>query len=259
MKLSCSQTGEFGPPLVILHGLFGSARNWQGIAKQLASHYTIYALDLRNHGASPHADTMSYQEMAGDVVEFLDKQQLNAPIILGHSMGGKVAMTLALRYPNRLSKLVVVDIAPVTYKHEFNDILQGLASIPMDSIKSRKEADECLAKTIQTLSLRQFLLQNLAPRQGGGYQWRVNLNSIQENMSNIMGFLETKSNVSFKKKTLFIRGALSSYLSASHQVSALNLFPNGTVQTVNKAGHWPHAELPQDFLDLLKPFLDEIV
>ena len=129
MKLSYTQAGESGPPLVIMHGLFGSARNWQGIAKQLANHYTVYALDLRNHGLSPHAATMGYQEMAGDVVKFLDNQQITDSVILGHSMGGKVAMELALSQPDRVNKLVVVDIAPVTYKHDFNDILDGLFSI----------------------------------------------------------------------------------------------------------------------------------
>lgn len=258
MKLSYTQTGESGPPLVIMHGLFGSARNWQGIAKQLANHYTVYALDLRNHGLSPHAATMGYQEMAGDVVKFLDNQELTDSVILGHSMGGKVAMELALSQPNRVNKLVVVDIAPVTYKHDFNDILEGLFSIPLDNVTSRKDADQYLARTIKTLSLRQFLLQNLVKTPDNGYQWRVNLNSIQKNMNNIMGFFKSSSSASFKKKTLFIRGGASSYLSPSHQASALDLFPNGRVETVNKAGHWPHVESPNVFLDLLTPFLAEI-
>ena len=258
MKLSYTRTRGSGPPLVILHGLFGSARNWQSIAKHLASHYTVYALDLRNHGSSPHAVTMSYQEMAGDVIDFLDDQQLTAPVVLGHSMGGKVAMRLALNCPELVSKLVVVDIAPVTYKHDFNDILQGLFNIPLDNITSRKEADEYLAKTVKTLSLRQFLLQNLTSTSTNGYEWRVNLNSIKENMGNIMGFHEANSNASSGKKTLFIRGGTSSYLSPSNQVYALKLFPNGKIETVNKAGHWPHVEAPNVFLNLLTPFLDEI-
>ena len=257
MKLSFSQIGDEKPPLIIMHGLFGSARNWQGIAKQLSDRYTVYALDLRNHGSSAHADKMDYPSMVLDVIEFLDTHNISDAVILGHSMGGKVAMELAMTFPDRVNKLVIVDIAPVAYKHNFDDILQALNSVPVESINSRKDADELLSEKIDVVSLRQFLLQNLVPNPLGGYQWRVNLRSIEQNMDNIMGFPTESSSVLFNKETLFISGEKSTYLAPRYLRVAEEMFPNASVHSVPNAGHWPHIESPAKFLNYLNTFLNQ--
>jgi len=242
-----------GEPLIIMHGLFGSARNWQGIAKQLAGRFSVTTLDLRNHGDSPHSDQMSYSDMAADVAQFMHQQGLAKAHILGHSMGGKVAMTLALTQPELIDKLVIVDIAPITYQHGFEDILTGLKAIPLATLKSRQQADTVLADYIEASSLRQFLLQNLAPIKGGGYQWRIDIGSIKNNLSKIIGFEETLG--TYPGDTLFIGGGASTYLSADSQKEALRRFPKAIIKMIPKVGHWPHVESPKVFLEYLDLFI----
>jgi len=254
VELNFSQHGDQGPPLIILHGLFGSARNWQGIAKQLSDRFSVYTVDLRNHGSSAHADSMDYRSMAADVLFFMQQQGIDSAVLIGHSMGGKVAMQLALSNPERFERLVVVDIAPVAYKHNFDDVLEGLYHVPVDSIKSRKEADQYLAEKITTLSLRQFLLQNLVTNSEGAYQWRVNLTGIEQSMPAIMDFSSVMDET-FSKPSLFINGGQSSYLSARYRPAATKLFPQALFQTVDGAGHWPHVESPLEFMAFLNAFL----
>lgn len=256
MQLNFTQTGENNPPLIIMHGLFGSGRNWQGIAKLLSDRYSVYTLDLRNHGSSPHADAMDYPSMSADVAGFMEQQGLSEAIILGHSMGGKVAMQLAASEPDKVSRLIVVDIAPVTYTHNFDDVLAGLHHVPLDKISSRKEADKYMAEKIDILSLRQFLLQNLVPNTAGGFKWRVNLASIENNMPTIMGFPAIDVAKYVGKKTLFINGEKSTYLAPRYQATASKLFPDAEFETVLKAGHWPHVESPSQFMSILNRFLD---
>jgi esterase len=257
VHLNSQQFGAEGQPLIILHGLFGSARNWRGIAQKLSKTHCVYTLDLRNHGSSPHVDDMSYQVMADDVAEFMRQQNITCAQVLGHSMGGKVAMQLALSRPELLSQLVVVDMAPVKYGHDFDNVLEGLRSINLASITSRIDADKQLAKTLEVLSLRQFLLQNLVSLETGGYAWRVNLDSIESNMLNIMGFPEVGENTPFKKSTLFIGGGNSSYLSARYLAAAKALFPNASVEMLKGVGHWPQVEAPKAFLGVIEPFLNQ--
>lgn len=255
MRLNFSQTAEGLPPLIILHGLFGSARNWQSIARQLSDRYTVYALDLRNHGSSPHDEVMDYPAMSADVIEFIDQHKLQNSIVLGHSLGGKVAMQLALSEPDKLSKLIVVDIAPVRYTHNFDEVLLGFSHVPLDSIKSRKEADSYLAEKINSVSLRQFLLQNLINNASGGYQWRVNLASIEANMDTIMGFPDQQLYSTFNKASLFIKGANSTYLAPRYKALIDERFPEAEWQTIANTGHWPHIESPIDFMACLDKFL----
>ncbi|MEH6502334.1 MAG: alpha/beta fold hydrolase [Cycloclasticus sp.] len=255
MVLNFTEQGNAGPPLIILHGLFGSARNWQGIARQLAERYTVYALDLRNHGSSPHDEVMDYAAMSADVIEFIDQHRLQQPIVLGHSLGGKVAMQLALSEPAKLSKLIIVDIAPVRYTHNFDEVLLGFSHVPLDSIKSRKEADSYLAEKINSVSLRQFLLQNLINNASGGYQWRVNLASIEANMDTIMGFPEQQLHDTFNKASLFIKGGKSTYLAPRYKALIDERFPEAEWQTIANTGHWPHIESPVDFMAGLNKFL----
>ena len=255
LALNFVKQGDADNPLVILHGLFGSARNWQGVAKQLAQWYSVYALDLRNHGSSPHSDAMDYGSMAADVLAFMEQQSLEKVTVLGHSMGGKVAMELALITPNKISQLVIVDIAPVTYTHNFNDVLAGFYHVPLEEIHSRKEADEYLAEKIDVPSLRQFLLQNLLPNPSGGYQWRVNLSAIEANMPAIMAFPSMANKRVFDKPSLFIRGEQSTYLASRYQNVIKEMFSNAEFETIKNAGHWPHIESPVDFMAVLNKFL----
>ena len=242
-----------GEPLIIMHGLFGSARNWQGIAKQLADRFSVYTLDLRNHGNSPHSDRMSYSDMATDVAQLMHQQGLAKAHILGHSMGGKVAMTLALTQPELIDKLIIVDIAPIAYQHGFEDILSGLKAIPLATLKSRQQADTVLADYVEASSLRQFLLQNLVPIKGGGYQWRIDIGSIEKNLNQIIGFEEISG--AYLGDSLFIGGAASTYLSDTSQKEALRYFPNATIKMIPKVGHWPHIESPKVFLEYIGTFV----
>lgn len=253
MALNFQEFGE-GEPLIILHGLFGSGRNWQGIAKQLAERFHVYTVDLRNHGSSPHLESMSYSDMAADLVDFMDQQGLAAAHILAHSMGGKVAMRLALTQAERLLKLMVIDIAPVAYQHGFNDVLAGLKSVPVAEITSRKQADEILSQHIEVVSLRQFLLQSLVPSNSGGYEWRINVSSIENNLTGIIGFELTEAE-EYLGETLFISGGNSTYLSKDKQKIALKYFPSAAIEVIPKVGHWPHVESPAKFLELINSFL----
>ncbi|HIL93379.1 MAG TPA: alpha/beta fold hydrolase [Cycloclasticus sp.] len=253
--LNSTKHGGAGEPLIILHGLFGSARNWQGIAKLLAERYCVYTLDLRNHGSSPHADGMDYPSMAADITAFMNQNNLEQATVLGHSMGGKVAMQLALTAPDKVSRLIIVDIAPVAYQHNFNDVLAGFYHVPLDKVTSRKEADQYLAEKIEVVSLRQFLLQNLIPSAAGRFEWRVNLASIEKNMSAIMGFPANATQACFDKPSLFINGERSTYLAPRYRSSVADIFPNAEFETVLKAGHWPHIESPSAFMEILNQFL----
>ncbi|RME34103.1 MAG: alpha/beta fold hydrolase, partial [Gammaproteobacteria bacterium] len=174
-SLHYTEQGE-GRPLVILHGLFGSGRNWQRVARRLAEHYRVITPDLRNHGRSPHLPGMSYPEMAADLFELMERLDLPSTLLMGHSMGGKVAMTAALQQPEKVTALIVVDIAPVRYRHSFEPIFQALKSIPVEWIRSRQEAERLLAGYIDDSVLRAFLLQNLN-RDESGFHWRINLDA----------------------------------------------------------------------------------
>jgi len=245
-------------PIIILHGLFGSNRNWHPIARALSDEHRVYSLDLRNHGQSAHADVMDYPHMAQDVLAFLEQEAEQSKIqpvtIIAHSMGGKVAMWLALSRPELVQKLVVVDIAPVTYEHDFSEVLEGFQSIPLPSITSRQDAEQYLSKMISQSSLRQFLLQNLQFKEGK-YRWRLNLDAINRCMSAITGFPDTKGIEPFPRRVLFIGGGQSDYLSKANQKLTRQLFPLASFSMIKSAGHWLHAEQPELFMALIQPYL----
>jgi len=244
-------------PVIILHGLFGSSRNWHPIARSLAETALVYALDLRNHGKSPHSDSMTYPEMAGDIAEFMDQQQLPEARFIAHSMGGKVAMWLALTEPQRVQKLVVVDIAPVNYKHDFSTVLNAMQAVPLKQISSRTEADQFLAEYLPQADLRHFLLQNLQLKEGH-YQWRLNLEVIRKSISDISGFPDTGKVTPFEKRVLFVAGAQSDYLRQEYRAQTRQLFPLASFSSIKNAGHWLHSEQPELFKALIKPYLNQI-
>jgi esterase len=192
-------------PLIILHGFFASSRNWRQVAEKLAASFHVYVLDMRNHGASPHHPLMDYPAMAADLLLFMENHGLTTASLLGHSMGGKVAMWFALNHPERMDKLIVADIAPVSYKHCFNNLIQALKALPLHEISNRKQAELLLASSIPELGYRQFLLQNLVLKDGA-YCWRVDLDIFYRMAPNIIAFPSADHLPVYTGKTLFIAG-----------------------------------------------------
>jgi pimeloyl-ACP methyl ester carboxylesterase len=252
MKLYSHQIGK-GKPLIILHGLFGMSDNWLSIAKQLSKSYHCYLLDLRNHGRSPKSPDLNYDDMVEDIYEFLTDFGLRTVSLIGHSMGGMVAMKFALEYSHRIDKLIIVDIAPKSYPALHQNILTGLKSIPITKIKSRNEADKYLEKYIPARRTRQFLLKNLYRKEDHSYTWHVNLDAIYEHASDIGSGIST--NHTYEKPTLFIRGEKSEYLLEKDRAQIIRFFPNAKIIEIKEASHWVHAEKPDEFLEVVKTYL----
>ncbi|MFA5982431.1 MAG: alpha/beta fold hydrolase [Methylococcaceae bacterium] len=244
----------FGSPknqaLLILHGFFASSRNWRLIANKLADHFHVYTLDLRNHGASPHHPQMDYPAMAADVMQFLEQHKLKDVVLLGHSMGGKTAMWLALNHPGFVDKLIIADIAPITYTHTYDQTLAALKALPLATLSNRKEAELLLAPTLPELNYRQFLLQNLV-LEDGKYRWRIDLDIFQQNASFIIGFPDDKALLPYAGAALFLAGADSNYLDPK---DLEHLFPSAKVAVIEQADHWLHAQQPEIFVNLIKQF-----
>lgn len=251
MKLNYKKLGE-GPALVILHGLFGSADNWLSIAKELESDYTLYLVDQRNHGESPHHEEWNYKVMAEDLVELLDAEGLSSAHFMGHSMGGKTVMNLALLHPDRVDKLIVADIAPREYPVHHQSILEGLNAIDLDQVKSRKEADNKLAEYVPIPTVRQFLLKNLG-RKDQKFVWKINLKVITEKIENVGDALDFDH--SFDKLTLFMGGENSDYIQDKDKEDIDKFFPNSHTIFIKNAGHWLHAEQPMAVVETVKAFL----
>ena len=241
------------PPLIILHGFFASARNWRTIAEKLSPDFHVYVLDQRNHGASFHHPVMDYPAMVQDLVQFMAEQQLEKASLLGHSMGGKVAMWFALQHPDRVDKLIVADIAPVSYTHCFANTMNALKAVPLAEIKNRKQAEAYLADAIPELGYRQFLLQNLL-LDNGKYRWRVNLDIFAANAPNIVGFPDVSMPDAFIGKVLFIAGADSDYVKAG---DFEQLFPTAQFSQLPDAGHWLHVQQPELFVTQVRDFLQQ--
>ncbi|MDD2658278.1 MAG: alpha/beta fold hydrolase [Methylococcales bacterium] len=240
-----------GAPLVILHGFFASSRNWRQVAEKLAARFHVYVLDMRNHGASPHHPVMDYPAMAADLLQFMESQGLTTASLLGHSMGGKVAMWFALNHPERMDKLIVADIAPVSYKHSFDNLIQTLKALPLHEISNRKQAELLLASAIPELGYRQFLLQNLILKDGA-YCWRIDLDIFMLMAPNIAAFPDVAQITPFTGKTLFLAGEESGYVKAD---DVKTLFPEATLSVIANAGHWLHVQQPGVFIERVDKFL----
>ncbi|WP_027859513.1 alpha/beta fold hydrolase [Marinobacterium jannaschii] len=241
-----------GEPLIIMHGLFGTLENWGSQIKVLSEHFQVIAVDMRNHGRSPHSDEMNYDLMAADIVELMQQLQLDNAHILGHSMGGKAAMQLALSYPEKVRKLIIVDISPVHYSPHHDDVFRGLYAIDTGSIKSRGEADKQLAQQVPELSVRAFLLKNLYRDEQKQFAWRMNLDTLHQQYANIS---QPPIGSPYSGETLFIKGAESDYILPDHREMILGLFPLATYKMIQGAGHWPHAEKPAIFGKIVLNFL----
>jgi pimeloyl-ACP methyl ester carboxylesterase len=252
LKLEAAEHGS-GPPVVILHGLFGSSRNWAGIARQLAADHRVLALDLRNHGASPWADSMDYAEQAADVRRTLDERGVARTMVIGHSMGGKTAMLLAFAEPERVERLIVADVAPVGYPPVLRAYAEAMLDVDLSRLSRRGEVDQALAAAIPEAPIRAFLLQNLVSEQGR-YRWRLNLPVLAREMETISGFPELPPGTAYDGPTLFLHGGASDYVTPAAEPAIRRLFPAARLAAIAGAGHWLHAERPKEFLAAVAGF-----
>jgi esterase len=252
MRLNLVEAGD-GPPVILLHGLFGSAQNWGAIQRHLAARHRVLALDLRNHGASGRAAAMNYPAMAADIAETIQAMDAVPAAVIGHSMGGKAAMALALAEPTLVSRLVVVDIAPIAYPPAQRPYLAAMQALPLHSGLTRREADATLAPPIPEPGIRAFLLQNLR-MQDDPPTWRLGLSEIEAAMPVIEAFPDLPGR--YDGPTLVIAGERSDYVRPESHPRFQALFPAARFATVPGAGHWVHAENPTGFLGLITPFLD---
>jgi esterase len=240
-----------GRAVVVLHGLFGAGRNWLTVARRMAPDYAFYLVDLRNHGRSPHNATMTYLDMAADVRALIEKLELDDVVLVGHSMGGKVAMTLALNDPRAIARLINIDIAPVSYPDRFVEMIIAMRALDLSTIRRRGDADALLADAIPELPVRQFILQNLM-FDSGAARWRANLAALQDQMTDILGPLPIAEDAHFGGDTWFIRGELSDRITAVQMPLIERLFGNHRIETVAGGGHWPHAEAPAAFMAIFE-------
>lgn len=254
MELMYKEYGQ-GDPVIILHGLFGTLDNWQTIAKKMAEEYTVYIVDQRNHGRSPHGEPFDYPTMAEDLKAFMEANWIFNAHIIGHSMGGKTVMQFALEHPEMVNKLVVADIAPVKYEPRHNHIFKALSDLDLINLKSRGEADTFLKNQITDWGERQFLLKNLTRKKEGGYRFKMNLPVINKHYEDILAEIEHLD--SFDGSTLFVKGGRSRHMQDSHLKTINTLFPNAIVHTIENAGHWVHADSPDEFLAIVSNFLSE--
>lgn len=255
MRLRAIEAGEgSGAPLVLLHGLFGQAQNFASVQKMLAARRRVIALDLRNHGQSPHAAAMDYPAMAADVVETLAALGLGAVDLLGHSMGGKVAMTLALTRPEAVARLIVADIAPVDYLPAFRPYAEAMRALPLAPGLARREADAGLAAAVPSAGVRGFLLQNLDLKTSPPV-WRIGLDAIAAALPVIEAAPPLPEGARFEGPTLVLGGETSDYIRPEHREIFRRLFPAARFGTVKGAGHWLHAEKPEGFVAALEVFL----
>lgn len=248
MQLHTQILGQ-GQPLVLLHGLFGSADNWGSIAKHFSQHYQVISVDLRNHGRSPHSDTQTYPDMADDLLAVLDTLGLSQVHLLGHSLGGKVAMQFATQYPDRVNKLIVVDMAMRAYPDRYTQLMDHMLAVDLSQMASRNEVDNALKDAIPNLRVRQFLLTNLVKNEAQ-LQWRINLPALKANYATLIAAIA----VHFEQPSLFIRGERSDYVQAIDIAELQRHFTQAEFVSL-PTDHWVHAEQPQLFIQALEAFL----
>ena len=244
-----------GPPLMILHGLFGSRGNWRGIARELATTHTVHTVDLRNHGASPWADSMGYTEMADDVLQLIKFLGLEDATLMGHSMGGKVAMALALRYPQKIGRLVIVDIAPVSYADTLTPFAQAMQSADVVAAASRTEVQRRMQQIVPDEGVIAFLMQNLVTR-NDHFDWRLNLIGIGASMQDLCAFPGELAERRFTGPVTVIAGEHSDYVAQRDGSSFRPMFTQVAVDVIDDAGHWVHADQPAAFVRRVRNLLD---
>ncbi len=254
MILNATEMGR-GEPVALLHGLYGRSQNLATLARRLSTDFRVLSLDLRNHGASPHAPGMSYRAMAEDVLETLAGRDALPAAILGHSMGGKTAMIAALTQPEAVRRLIVADIAPVAYRHRNLALAEALLALKLPPGLSRSQADGALANAVSDPAVRGFLLQNLVT--GANPAWRIGLAEIAAGIADIEGFPILDETMAYREPTLFVRGATSGYVKDEAIPVISALFPRARLETIADAGHWLHADQPDAFGTCVQDFLRE--
>ena len=232
---------EKSPPVMIVHGLYGSGRNWGVIAKRLSDQFFVITVDLRNHGDSPWLDTHNYHVMADDLVEVINSLNIK-PNIIGHSMGGKAAMVLALKRPNLVRNLIIADIAPVKYEHDQSQFIEAMQKVDLSKVEKRSDATLALSKFVEDKSLQNFFTQSLDIK---AKRWKLNLKVLRSEMSEILSFPKIESE--FSGHTLFLKGEKSDYIKSEHRKLIKSLFTKARFATFKEAGHWLHAEKPREF------------
>ena len=242
-----------GKPLIVLHGLFGMLDNWQALAKEFACFFETHIIDLRNHGKSFHANQHNYELMSEDLLKYLNAYKLDEVSLIGHSMGGKAVMTFACMYPERVEKLVVVDIAPKYYPPHHQEILSALNAVEQAKIKSRKDADQILSQYFSESTIRQFLLKNLYWKSSTELTFKFNLQVLSDQIENVGQALHI--NALFENPTLFIVGQASNYIKETDIELIESHFPDFEIVEIPNSGHWVHAENPDQFFDKVSRFL----
>ncbi len=261
MELFYRKEGN-GPPLVIIHGLYGSSDNWVNMGRRLAENYTVYMIDQRNHGRSPFTEEHTYNTMRDDLAEFFEQQQIEKASILGHSMGGKTAMWFAADYPEKVKKLVIADIAPKDYmllkdESQFylhRNILLALKEIDISNVKSRKEIDDLLSERIDSAMIRQFLLKNVTKdKQTGLYKWRINVDVLYDYLDEIVNGVNLRwfdARIPITAyPVIFIRGLKSNYIMEEDIPLIKEIYPDASIIDIPDAGHWLHVEKPDEFME----------
>ncbi len=238
--------------MIIIHGLFGSASNWQSIARKLQDAFCLWLVDLRNHGDSPHSETMDYPAMADDLARFVDRHCAGSACLIGHSMGGKAALAAALRHPGAIRAVMAMDSAPLRNRSGFAAYTRAMLDIDLTNLESRGDADSALAPVIPEKGIRDFLLQNLR-RGDEGWYWRLNLPVVAEALETVSGFPELSG--SFEGPVMFLRGGDSDYVPDDIVKRCVQQFPNSTMSTIANAGHWLHAQQPQRVTEAIVSFL----
>jgi len=254
VELSFTEQGQ-GSPIVILHGLFGSKRNWGAVAKALSTTHRVFTLDLRNHGDSPWDESMTYEALAADVSRFIYHHGIEPCTLIGHSMGGKTAMVLALRKPDLVSRLVVVDISPIPRETDIGAYIGVMQDVPLEDCSTRKDIEGHISHAVTSPSIRQFLLQNVV-REGQDFRWRINLSALDRGMTDIADFPPLPHNIKYAGPTKFIIGGKSDYVLAHHMKTIYTLFPNADATTFHNAGHWVHVEEQGAFIETVQKFLE---
>ena len=232
---------EKSPPVMIVHGLYGSGRNWGVIAKRLSDQFFVITVDLRNHGDSPWLDTHNYHVMADDLVEVINSLNIK-PNIIGHSMGGKAAMVLALKRPNLVRNLIIADIAPVKYEHDQSQFIEAMQKVDLSKVEKRSDATLALSKFVEDKSLQNFFTQSLDIK---AKRWKLNLKVLRSEMSEILSFPKIESE--FSGHSLFLKGEKSDYIKPEHRKLIKSLITKARLATFKEAGHWLHAEKPREF------------
>jgi len=251
MELNYKIYGQ-GYPLLILHGLLGSLDNWQSIAKALSEQYMVITIDARNHGRSPHADAFNYEVMVADLLEFMEQQYIFEAYLLGHSMGGKTVMQFAQQNEAMVKKLIVADIAPISYAAHHDDVFAGLKAVNLDEALQRADVEKIIAQHVKENDTVQFLMKALYRKEDHSFGWRFNLDSIQHSYQNILGYVDNGE--VYDGPTLFLRGDKSRYIQERDFSVMKKIFPNYELASLD-AGHWLHAERPREFVEKVVAFL----